>query len=53
MAEKDEKFVCASCGEEFDVRTAINECRQCQRMYCDECLNEEGICVPCDEEEQK
>ena len=46
---KEEKFVCPACGneKEGDYRTTVNECRQCRRMHCDECIDENGLCVPC------
>jgi len=43
------KFECVACGKDFDRETAVSECRVCHRTYCDQCLNEEGMCVPCDD----
>ena len=54
MAE--EKFFCASCGKEHEgdiVATGIQECRICFRTHCDECINEDGICVPCSDVEKE
>jgi hypothetical protein len=48
-----EKFVCSGCGKEYDRETAVGECRMCHRTVCDECISEEGICVPCEEKEEK
>jgi len=50
MAEK-EVFVCPSCGKEYDRETAVHECRVCHRAHCDQCVNEDNVCVPCDEKE--
>lgn len=44
-----EKFVCAGCGEEYERETAVSECRMCHRTFCDECISDEGVCVPCEE----
>jgi hypothetical protein len=54
MAE--EQFACAACGEEYegDIRvTGVQECRICFRTHCPECIDENGICVPCSETEKK
>jgi hypothetical protein len=48
MAE--ERFYCTSCGQEYegDVTThPASACRVCFRIHCDECLDEDGNCVPC------
>ncbi len=42
-----EQFACAACGEEFARETAVSECRVCHRSYCEECLDDQGLCVPC------
>ena len=42
-----EKFSCASCGSDFDRETAVQECRMCHRSFCQECIDEQGTCVPC------
>jgi hypothetical protein len=44
-----ESFTCAACGEDYARETAVAECRVCHRSHCDECINEKGICVPCEE----
>ncbi len=44
------EFACAACGAEFARQTAVPECRVCHRSYCEECLDEQGMCVPCKEE---
>lgn len=44
-----EGFACAACGEDFGRETAVSECRVCHRSYCEECVDEQGICVPCGE----
>jgi hypothetical protein len=46
---EDEKFSCVACGLDFDRETAVKECRICHRTHCDECISDEGICVPCAE----
>lgn len=51
MAE--DKFVCAACGENFDRETSVMECAMCHRTFCDQCIGKEGICVPCEEKEEK
>ena len=44
-----EDFTCAACGEPVDKDDvlAVHECKICRRMYCDDCINEEGLCVEC------
>ena len=44
-----ENFTCAACGEDYARETAVVECRVCHRSYCNECISEQGICVPCEE----
>ncbi len=44
-----EKFSCVACGSDFDRETAVQECRMCHRTVCDECIDEQGLCVPCGE----
>jgi hypothetical protein len=51
MAE--EQFECAACGAEYDREMAVQECRMCHRRFCDQCLNSEGICVPCEDQEKQ
>lgn len=46
---KEELFECSACGPDYDRESAVKECRICHRAYCDQCLNEEGLCVPCRE----
>lgn len=45
----EERFMCPACGkeQEGDYRTGVNECRQCRRMHCTQCIDEKGLCVPC------
>jgi hypothetical protein len=45
MAEKE--FQCVACGAEYDRSSAVQECRMCHRTHCTECIDEQGICVPC------
>lgn len=42
-------FNCAACGEDYDRESTVSECRMCHRSYCDQCIDENGICVPCKE----
>ncbi len=35
---------------DYDRESAVKECRICHRTHCDQCLDEEGLCVPCREE---
>ncbi|HIJ68262.1 MAG TPA: hypothetical protein HPP81_09505 [Deltaproteobacteria bacterium] len=44
-----EQFACAACGEDYARETAVHECRMCHRAYCEECIDKQGICVPCKE----
>ncbi len=44
-----EQFACAACGEDFRHEATVTECRMCHRTFCDECINAQGICVPCEE----
>ena len=50
-----EPFACAACGQESegDVRVDIIECVLCRRMYCEGCLNKEGLCTECEGEHVK
>jgi len=48
----DAKFSCAACGDEYAREVAVNECRVCHRTFCDECISEEGFCIPCEEKEK-
>jgi hypothetical protein len=43
------EFACAACGAEFAREVAVHECQVCHRSYCEECLDEQGLCVPCKE----
>ena len=43
------EFACAACGKEYARESAVPECRVCHRSYCEECLDEQGLCVPCKE----
>lgn len=47
-----QKFECAACGEVYEHEMSAQECRVCHRTYCDECINEEGLCVPCQEDKK-
>ncbi len=44
-----EQFACAACGEDFARETVVQECRMCHRAYCEECIDDQGMCVPCKE----
>lgn len=48
-----EQFECAACGEVLEHAISVSECRICNRTYCKECINEEGLCVPCEETKSK
>jgi len=50
---EEEKSKCAHCGNEFDRKLATHECHICGRFFCDECLNQEGICFSCEEENKE
>jgi hypothetical protein len=45
----EDKFACSACGLEFGHETSVNECRRCHRSYCEECIDTEGYCVPCED----
>ncbi len=47
------KFKCAACGNECDRGLATHECHSCGRFFCDKCMNEEGICIGCAEENKE
>ena len=51
----DENFACVACGAEAegDVKTSITECRECRRMHCDQCMDENGLCVECRDKSEK
>ncbi len=44
----EDVFSCAACGEDYSRATAVSECRICHRSFCEECINNEGVCVPCE-----
>ncbi len=46
---QEEQFACAACGVDYARETAVQECRMCHRAYCEECIDKQGICVPCKE----
>ena len=52
---EEEKFACVACGAEAegDIKTSITECRVCRRMHCNQCLDENGLCVECAKEAKK
>lgn len=45
----EDKFSCSACGIDFGRETAVHECRVCHRNFCDQCLDKNGLCVPCEE----
>lgn len=45
---KHQEFACAACGEEYDRESAVSECRICHRTFCDACVDEHNLCVPCE-----
>ncbi|MEM5790421.1 MAG: hypothetical protein AAGU11_24125 [Syntrophobacteraceae bacterium] len=47
----EEKFECVACGENYDRSVAVMECKICHRAHCKECLDKEGLCVPCSEKQ--
>lgn len=48
---EEDKFVCAACGIDFERESSVMECRMCHRSHCEECLNEQKLCVPCSQGE--
>ena len=47
----DPQFVCAACDENYegDTSTVMTECRVCNRIHCNDCVDEFGRCVECEE----
>ena len=45
-----EQFACAACGKEFAREVAVKECQMCHRAFCEQCIDDQGVCVPCKEE---
>jgi hypothetical protein len=45
MAEK--VFVCANCKKLYEYESAVANCRICDEIVCEECMNAEGVCIPC------
>jgi len=44
-----EQFSCEACGLDYDREIAVPECRMCHRTHCKDCLDDQGLCVPCRE----
>ncbi len=42
-------FVCANCKNLYEYESAVSNCRICNQIYCEACMNKEGECVPCGE----
>lgn len=47
----EDRFDCSACGREYEHESSVKECRICHRTFCDECVSDEGICIPCDRAE--
>jgi Zn finger protein HypA/HybF involved in hydrogenase expression len=47
MVMSNRKFVCANCKALFEMEAAVTNCRLCNEIYCEECMDEKGVCVPC------
>jgi len=45
----DKKFDCAQCGKEHegDWRTTMAECRDCRKLHCKSCLDQNYLCNAC------
>ena len=43
----DKKFDCCVCGYDLD-ESSKQECQKCHDSYCDQCVDSDGNCVPCD-----
>ncbi len=55
-AHMSKKSDCSACGVEYKgdvVSRGAFDCRICYRIGCDQCLDEMGHCVPCDEKGEK
>ena len=40
-------FICANCKNLFELESAVSNCRVCNDAYCEDCMDEKGLCVPC------
>ncbi len=40
-------FNCSKCSEQDSESGMSRECPTCRQSECEECLDDEGICVPC------
>jgi hypothetical protein len=47
--ESQGRFDCSACGKDYDRASAVSECRMCHRAFCAECIDDQGVCVPCEE----
>jgi hypothetical protein len=47
----DIQFVCSACGDDYegDTSNVMTQCRACQRIHCNDCLDEYGRCIECAE----
>ena len=40
-------FNCSTCSE-LDIESGLSsECSSCRQSECQQCLDDEGVCVPC------
>jgi len=48
----DIQFVCGACGDDYkgDPSNIMTQCRVCQRLHCNDCVDEFGRCIKCAEE---
>ena len=45
------QFVCGACEKDYegDTSNVITQCRVCNRLHCNDCVDEHGRCVECAE----
>jgi hypothetical protein len=46
---EDIQFVCGACEKDYegDTSNVITQCRVCQRLHCNDCVDEYGRCIKC------
>ena len=49
---KGKCFRCTPCGADFDESPAIGACNICEKVNCHDCMDEAGVCVPCNQLKQ-
>jgi len=44
---KGKCYRCTACGEHYVGSLALKTCEACRTVECHDCVNREGVCVPC------